>query len=63
MEDDKVKLDEEKENEMKVSFIKLSKKERNAIIKKFLKEHKNSPTMSQTKKVLMFGQGNEKKFR
>ena len=56
MEDYKVKLDEEKENEMKVSFIKLSKKERNAIIKKFLKDHKNSPTMSQTKKDFMFGQ-------
>ena len=63
MEDYKVKLEEENENEMKVSFIKLSKKERNAIIKKFLKEHKKSPTMRQTKKVLMFGQGNEKKFR
>ena len=38
MEDYKVKLDEEKENEMKISFIKLSKNERKAIIKKFLKD-------------------------
>ncbi len=44
------------------SFMKLTEKEKRAIIIKFLKDQKKSPTMNQTKDKFMFGQG-YKKFR
>ena len=50
-------------NDLKISFMKLTKKERITIIKKFLEDQKKSPTMKQTKDDFMFGQGCDKKFR
>ena len=43
--------------------MKLPEKERIAIIKKFLKDQKNSSEMKKTKEDYFFGQGRDKMFR
>ena len=63
MEDYKIRLEEKMENDLKISFLKLTEEERIAIIKKFLKDQKKSPTMKQTKDDFMFGMGCDKIFR
>ena len=40
MEDYNIRLEEKIENDLKISFLKLKKEERIAIIKKFLKDQK-----------------------